>query len=196
MGTLARVLALFFLVAARPVVAADVTVAQYEKDYPDGPGAYLFISGDTEIGDYDRFLNALPEAIAIHGSRRYAIDVWLEGPGGNLEEALRLGKLIYDLGFDTWVDAGEECVSACALIWLSGARLFMMDGARIGFHQSYEGGGEASILGNARVGYYLSRVGLAPSVVDFVMSASPEQVRWLDPSLAEAVGLPVQVMEP
>lgn len=189
-------LGLGLALAAGPVAAADVSVSQYDEDYADGPGAYIVISGETLPGDYERFIAALPEAIAIHGSRAFPIDIWLEGPGGDLDVALKLGELIYDLGFATLVDQGTECVSACALLWLSGARLYMVEGAQIGFHQSYEGDGEASIVGNARVGFHLSRVGLEANVVDFVMSASPEDVRWLDPSLAETVGIPFSMLTP
>lgn len=177
-----------------PLAAAEVRVGQYDDDYDDGPGAYMVIAGETLEGDYGRFLDALPEAIALHGSRTFPIDVWLEGPGGDLDESLKLGQLIFDLGFATLVDARTECVSACALLWLSGARMYMVDGAEIGFHQSYEGEGEASIIGNARVGFHLSRVGLEANVVDFVMSASPDEVRWLEPSLAETIGIPFTML--
>ncbi len=181
--------------AALSAQAAEITAHRYQADYEDGPGAYIFITGETERGDYQRFLNAMPEAIALHGSRQFPIDVWLEGPGGDLDEALRLGRLIYDLGFFTLVDANEECASACALIWLGGARLFMKSEARVGFHQAYDSVGTASVTGNALVGHYMSEVGLSASVVRYVMTAEPGELEWLRPDQLESIGLPVTVLE-
>lgn len=191
-GTLVWIVALCL---AGVVQAAEVTLGKYEDNYEDGPGAFIVVSGETLHGDYKRFVEKLPEAIAIHGSKKFPIDVWLDGPGGDLREAIKLGQLIYDLGFVTGVGEGAECASACALIWLGGGDLLMRPGAKIGFHQAYVGDGAASVSGNARVGHYLSRVGLEASVVEYVMSADPDELRWLDPDLANAIGLPVSIWD-
>lgn len=183
--------ALVATVIGSAVSAADVSVGQYDTPYADGPGAWIWVSGETSVGDYQRFLTALPEAIALHGSTEHPIDVWFDGPGGDLDEAIKLGQLIYDLGFATLVDGGDECASACALLWLSGTTLYMVEGAKIGFHQAYEAAGAASIVGNARVGHYLAQVGLEASVVDYVMSSEPDGITWLEPRIAEAIDLPI-----
>lgn len=175
--------------------AAEMSAYAYRTDYSDGPGAYIIISGDTERGDYRRFLKVLPEAIALHSSRENPIDVWLEGPGGDLDEALKLGQLIYDLGFITLVDKGTECASACALIWLGGASLYMHPEAHVGFHQAYEADNTASIEGNALVGHYLSEVGLSASVVRYVMTAPPDDLVWLRPDVLQSIGLPVNLLK-
>lgn len=175
--------------------AATFTVDTYSKPYEDGPGAFIVMEGDTAAGDYNRFLKVLPKAIARHGSEKFAIDVWLEGPGGNLDEAMKLGRLIYDLGFATLVAEDEECASACALIWIAGARLYMHPDARIGFHQAYTGDGDPTITGNGAVGYFLAEVGVKRGVVSYVLSAPPEDMTWLTPTIAEAIGLPLNILE-
>lgn len=194
-GLIAACVLSISLIAALPVNAANITAHKYDTDYDDGPGAYVVISGETKPSDYQRFLQVLPEAIALHGSRSNAIDVWLEGPGGDLDVALQLGRLIYDLGFTTLVDKNEECASACALIWLGGAKLYMHPDAKIGFHQAYEGENTASIDGNALVGHYMSQVGLSASVVRYVMMAPPDRLEWLRPDMLETIGLPVNFLK-
>jgi dTDP-4-dehydrorhamnose 3,5-epimerase len=47
--------------------AAEIRAFQYAQDYDDGPGAYIVMVGETVTGDTDRFLDALPRAIALHG---------------------------------------------------------------------------------------------------------------------------------
>ncbi len=191
---LAATLALTTMLVSTGATAADFSVHKYEEDYDDGPGAYIVMTGETQYGDYQRFLEVLPEAISIHGSREYKIDVWLEGPGGYLDEALKLGQLVYDLGFATFVDDGDECASACALIWLGGGSLYAVEGAQIGFHQAYLGEGEASISANAKVGHYLSQVALEANVVSYVVGASPDEMTWLTPEVATAIDLPVDYL--
>lgn len=177
------------------VTAAEFNVEQYDEKYEDGPGAYIEMSGEVEPGDYYKLLEVLPKAIALHGSEEYGIDLWLSGPGGDLDEALKIGKFIFDLNIATMVDKRDECASACALIWLGGSSLLMHPEARIGFHQAYVGDGEASIAGNAMVGHYLSEVGLDASVAYYVVAARPEEMAWLTPRLAASIDLPVVFLE-
>jgi hypothetical protein len=163
--------------------------------YTDGPGAYIIGSGETMPGDYHRFLAVLPRAIAYHRTEDYPIDVWLDGPGGDLDEALKLGRLIYDLGFTTLVDDHSECASACALIWLGGGALAMRPRAMIGFHQAAYLDGTSAVTGNAVVGHYLADVGLDQSVVEYVMSAPPNSMTWLSPEVVRSLRMPVDILD-
>ena len=94
----------------------------------------------------------------------------------------------------TNVDEDVECASACALVWLGGASLYMHKDAKIGFHQAYVDDGESSIAGNAVVGHYLSEVGLEANIVEFVVSAEPESMIWLTPEVAKSLNLPVEIL--
>ncbi|MCE7028139.1 hypothetical protein [Jiella avicenniae] len=49
-------------------------------------------------------------------------NIYLNSPGGDFYEALRIMEYIHDAMITTTVRDGERCVSACALIWLGGAR--------------------------------------------------------------------------
>lgn len=186
--------AMGFATAVSTASAAEFSAEAYEDKVDGKQLAYIEVSGETEIGDYNRFLDVLPRAIALHQSEETPVDVWLSGPGGDLDEALELGKLILDLGFVTNVDEDVECASACALVWLGGASLYMHKDAKIGFHQAYVDDGESSIAGNAVVGHYLSEVGLEANIVEFVVSAEPESMIWLTPEVAKSLNLPVEIL--
>ena len=58
--------------------------------------------------------------------------VVLESPGGNIEEARKLSKLIDTFGFNTHVDG--ICASACTIAFISGKERSMGRSANLGFH--------------------------------------------------------------
>ena len=46
--------------------------------------------------------------------------VYLNSPGGNLREGMRLGKFFFDNKIETVVETKTSCASACALAFLGG----------------------------------------------------------------------------
>jgi hypothetical protein len=48
--------------------------------------------------------------------------VALNFPGGSLEDALAMGRLIRDKGMATEVEAGATCASSCPLVFAGGDR--------------------------------------------------------------------------
>ncbi|MBU0498693.1 MAG: hypothetical protein KJ867_01390 [Gammaproteobacteria bacterium] len=87
--------------------AADIRPA-------DRPECGISLSGDIEAGDYDRFVAAARGA----SNRR----VCLSSPGGSWTEGVRIAEYVMDSFLGTYVGAGKECSSACAIVFLAGAR--------------------------------------------------------------------------
>lgn len=73
------------------------------------------------------------EEIAKRGS--YVKTVVLESPGGSVQDALAMGRLIRDKGFSTEVRAGKYCASSCPLVFAGGVERRAGKGAAIGVHQ-------------------------------------------------------------
>ena len=106
-------------------VAVTVTGRIEEGDlaaFEQAAGAYAGTSG----GEY-----ACPRAVVL-----------LDSPGGELAEAIELGRKIAEYGFATVVGPEAECLSACVLAlaggsYLSGApaNIVVYSGARVGLHQ-------------------------------------------------------------
>jgi hypothetical protein len=119
--------------------------------------------------------------------------VFRESPGGALEAALQIGKVIHLKEFDTTVEQGASCASACAYAWLSGKRRYLEKGSRVGFHAAYQydSSGNTSITGpgNALIGAYLNGLSLSTEALLYITDAGPTEIRWLDVERANKVGI-------
>lgn len=102
---------IFFLGSGR-VLAADFRVMQNNEE----PGVpILYVSGVIERGDTDelvKYLRSDPDISLLIN------DVWLNSPGGNLVEAMKLGSLLETLGLSAMVPNGARCASACFFVWV------------------------------------------------------------------------------
>jgi hypothetical protein len=119
--------------------------------------------------------------------------VLLNSEGGIVVDALAIGRESRRRNFATSVAPNKLCASACALIWLAGARRYAEDGSAIGFHASYiekDGALLESGVANALVGAYVSQLGLSDQVVAYVTSAPPKGMLWLTRNDAARLGLP------
>lgn len=110
----------------------------------------LRIEGRLEPGDADRFAGLLKtfEVSASESSEGIASEraVCLNSPGGNYLEGRQIAQFIHDTGLTTRVQAGSECYSACALVFMAGringaesdtvSRYLHVDG-KLGFHAPY-----------------------------------------------------------
>lgn len=65
----------------------------------------------------------------------YIKTVVLRSPGGSVQDALAMGRLIRDKGFATEVEDGRYCASSCPLVFAGGAERRAGSKAAIGVHQ-------------------------------------------------------------
>lgn len=74
--------------------------------------------------------------------------VELDSPGGDFDEAIGIMEHLHSSMIETSVASGESCLSACAIMWLGGARAvgrldepeawrLISPGATLGFHAPY-----------------------------------------------------------
>ena len=79
----------------------------------------------------------------------------LDSPGGALDPALKIAKTVYDQGLSTYIADGRQCLSGCAIVFMSGS---MQDGddttevsrsmhkrASLGFHAPFAFGNAEDI---------------------------------------------------
>jgi hypothetical protein len=141
----------------------------------------IFLKGTIERGDANTFDRISP--------RKQKVLVALSSPGGVITEALTIGEKIRISGFATTV--ADECISACGLIWLSGARRYLNADARVGFHAAYtvlNGIPMETGMANAEIGAFLAYLGLSREAIQFVTIAPPDGVRWLTMEDAQRLG--------
>ena len=79
----------------------------------------IYVTGFIEVGDGGRFaqLETDPPKLVV-----------LDSPGGAVDNALSMARLIHDIGIPTLIPAGKECLSACAVMFLAGSKKFMGEG--------------------------------------------------------------------
>lgn len=172
------------LVAAM-LFGCDVTVRAADISVVDsaGPGKpyFVFVIGEIKPDDATRFASLiarLPSAI-----------VGLASPGGNILASVQIGEIIREKRFTTIVPDKMTCASACALIWLAGARRYVWNTAKIGFHGASDPNFQVSGPGNALVGAYLNKLGLTYDAVVYMTAASPTDMQWLHSNDAKRLGI-------
>jgi hypothetical protein len=93
--------------------------------------------------------------IAKRGS--YVKTVVLQSPGGSVQDALAMGRLIRDKKFATEVEDNRYCASSCPLIFAGGVERRAGANAAIGVHQvSAITNGDLSSAGGMRQGQEIS----------------------------------------
>lgn len=104
---------------------------QFDVVELEGIGQVLLLQGPVEVGDTARletYLNdlpALPNSIAFNS------------PGGFVDEALSLGRLIKSLEVGTLALPGMVCVSSCPYMFAAGDTRVAFAGSALGLHQHY-----------------------------------------------------------
>ena len=94
-----------------------------------GPDGRLSAVGTIKPGTS----HAFAQEIAKRGS--YVKTVVLESPGGSVEDALAMGRLIREKRLNTEVAAGHYCASSCPLVFAGGLERRAHAGSAIGVHQ-------------------------------------------------------------
>ena len=164
--------------AAGPVRANDLPVV-YEGAPPEAefgaPYAIRILPGGTEVEISGSFARAVPQSFAaVLAGAPQVRAVRLESPGGYVQPALAVAKIIQARGLDTYV--GRFCASACTLAFLGGQHRYLAPDARLGFHQA-----TAPEVTQARVDTIMRQAygaaGVPSSFIDHVLS-TPSQALW------------------
>jgi hypothetical protein len=103
----------------------------------------LMATGTVTPGTADTF------AAEVEKRGSYVKTVVLHSPGGSVQDALRMGRLIRDKGFGTEVEGGKYCASSCPLIFAGGVERRAGEKAAIGVHQVFAAPGSIVPASNA-----------------------------------------------
>lgn len=143
-------------------------------------GLEIDVRGQLERSDVEK-LRAMPPEHAV---------VSLDSPGGGAMVGIMMGRIILQRGYDTKVVGG--CESACALIWVAGARRFMGPDAKIGLHAAWvldQTGRKVPFpVVNNMIRSYIHSIGLGDPVYAMM---EQEEIRWLTKADADRTGISV-----
>lgn len=178
------------MLAISGIVTNGAVGAEIEVLEIDGGKKLISLSGQITPEDGRKFL-----AAALSGE---ATLVSLASPGGSINAAIQIGSIVRSKGMTTIVDRGQDCASACGLIWLAGQRRLLTLTSRVGFHTAYvirNGHRVASADGNALIGRYIARLDLPKQSFAFATAAGPDDLNWLDSSNSEHAGIDREIVE-
>lgn len=160
--------------------ASSATMSIYGDPSSDFPSYHMRIEGRIESGDADKFIRQINRM--IDNDHLPLSMVYLNSPGGNLYDAMRIGRIIRQLEIGTIVGFGQACHSSCALILLSG-RSRIVSG-EIGFHRPFLTGraeGQMPYREEILEIYeemedYMRDMGASGALIDIAISTPPEQM--------------------
>ena len=168
---------LFSLLA--PAFAADISAHRQG----------VLIQGTIQKGDYARIVQFVRHP---DNYGRFAHSVFLDSPGGDLVETVRIAHLLEKSYAATHVDAGARCYSACFILWMSGVSRNVSQGATLGVHrilvkvdgEAVDPASERFASIARRVEYYMAGLGTPRTILDKMNATAPANMfvisqRWL-----------------
>jgi hypothetical protein len=186
---------------AQPAAAIEFT--QHPSDSPEVNA--ILLKGRIDDGDtfeLQVYIANLP--------KKPTLVVYLDSPGGNLREGMRLGRFFHQAKIETVVEAKTRCTSACALAFLGGRdnvtgklkRTKSTTGA-VGFHsfsrefdkdRSYTAQDLAYVLQRTQteifgVAEYLRAIGSDPDVLRVMLRAPANDMNFISNDDAIALGI-------
>ncbi|MEX2033808.1 MAG: hypothetical protein WEA28_01295 [Xanthobacteraceae bacterium] len=202
----AAIAAIMLGAIAQPATALEIS--RHEAKDSAEVNAIL-LKGKGELGDtFDLqiYIASLP--------KKPNIVVYLNSPGGNLAEGIRLGGFFYQNKIETVVESKTGCTSACALAFLGGRdngsgkpRRTKFSTAGLGFHsfsrefdktRSYTADDLKVIVRGTQVqvfavAEYLRSIGTDLDVVRLMLRAAANQMNYL--SNDDAIALNIRVWD-
>ena len=147
-------------------------------------GNRLVLQGAIEVGVAERFA----EEVDKRGD--YIDTVILNSPGGSVNDALAISRIIRESGISTFVESGGYCASSCPLILAGGVDRTVATDASIGVHQvasagvvpmSGEDGMENAQRVSAEIQRHLVDMGVDPRVWLHAMETPHEDLHYFTP---------------
>lgn len=165
---------------------ADVVV---HPTSASGPADGLWISGQINAGDPAALQKHLPQF------ERVKI-VLLDSPGGDVQAAMELGRILRRMNFNAWIFPDKLCASACVFV-LAGAP-YRTVGGKVGIHRPYQPNDKFSSPEQQKSSYlkiendvkkYLMDMNVNPSLYDDMIRISPGKIKYLNEDELERYGL-------
>lgn len=146
------------------------------------PGGLLVAEGTIDPGAATRFA----EEIGARGE--YVKTVQLNSPGGSVDDAISMSKLIREKKLQTKVAGRALCASSCPIVFAGGAERIAEKDAVIGVHQVFNGSRErpsaeqamsSAQSTTARVARHLDEMGIGSGLWLHALETPPDRLYYL-----------------
>ena len=168
----------------RPFVTTETDALAQPMTFTLSAGGRLDATGSIVPGTAARF------AAEIDARGEYVQTVVLDSPGGALDDAMEMAKLIRDKGYAAEVPDGALCASSCPLVFTGGTMRIAGNKAAIGVHQFYAATpGEASpaqVMADAqattaRITRHLAAMEVDPALWLHALDTPPRALYYFTP---------------
>lgn len=165
---------------SRFVTADEASLGQPMR-FDLGAGGVLTAEGSIEAGTATRF------AAEIEARGEYVKTVSLNSPGGALDDAMEMARLVRERGIDTEVPDGALCASSCPLLMAGGKDRNAGPMAAVGVHQFYSAapavsGPEQAMSDaqatTARISRHLAEMGVDPALWLHALDTPPQALYY------------------
>ncbi|MCF4099989.1 ATP-dependent Clp protease proteolytic subunit [Maritalea mediterranea] len=164
-------------------------------------GHILTLQGAIDVGAFARLE---PE---LERMAEYVEWVEINSPGGSVDDALALAKLIRALELNMRVPAGGYCASSCPLIFAAGVKRDLHQQANIGVHQIYLPANDPNAARNtaqamsdaqsitAQITKHLTDMGVDGALWVHALETPPQRLYYFTPEEAKAYKLATLISE-
>jgi hypothetical protein len=145
-------------------------------------GGVLLAEGTIDVGAGARF------AQEIEARGEYIKTVALNSPGGSVDDALAISKLIREKKLDTKVASKALCASSCPIVFAGGVERMAETDAVVGVHQVFNGSKDrptaeqamsAAQSTTARVARHLDSMGISAGLWINALETPPDRLYYL-----------------
>lgn len=172
----AMIMCVVALCASAAMAKVEVEAGQHKEL---GRVLVAKVSEDITPGDYE----ALLKGIKANPGQYTKKIVMLDSIGGSLAEALRIGRLLRETGFDAWVPSTGVCQGSCVYL-LAAGRSKNVRGS-VGIHRPYYSGSDsvhsASAFGPSRAtqAAYFKDMQIPLTLLEAISATEPRHMRVL-----------------
>lgn len=142
----------------------------------------IWFDGEINVGDLERWV--IPAFKNAKG-KKY---IFLNSPGGDVEEAMKIGRYFKKNEFSVSVAYGDSCYSSCVFLLAGGVDRHAV--GKVGVHRPYFGSLDKSLSTsqikefrekiNLNLKSYLTEMDINPSLVEVMNSYPPENMKILN----------------
>ena len=171
-----------------PVVTSDPDLLREPLKIALGAGGVLSLSGTIDPGAGER----VADELAARGE--YVTTVSFDSPGGSVDDALFIGRLLAEKGYASRVAAGALCASSCPLAFAGGRERFASADSAIGLHQVYAAFQAGEVAGaraagdamadaqrtTAEITRHLTAMGVDPAIWLHALETPPTRLYYLN----------------
>jgi hypothetical protein len=168
---------LIFFCCGAQIPAVQVALSQGARMFR---GPLWHVTADRRVlivtGEFTQGIaEAVEQSLAATRSVRIVV---FESPGGDVDEAMRIGRDIKQNGLETGV--ATECSSACTYSFIAGRERILLPGAQLGFHACQKAVWYVECK-NQKYSSYLAASGIDETFIRKALSVDPRDIWYPRP---------------